>query len=130
MTYKQYKEEFIKKEFEIDRVKRYNDIEKGRDYKPLTKEKIKEFQNQSNEVYKLFTKDERKALSEYTQGGYIPINSDLAIGKKNSYEKSLSNAIEKFNLSDDIITYRGTCAKYYKDYNVGDIIDSKIFYLI
>lgn len=43
MTYKQYKEEFIKKEFEIDRVKRYNDIEKGRDYKPLTKEKIEEF---------------------------------------------------------------------------------------
>lgn len=51
MTYKQYKEEFIKKEFEIDRVKRYNDIEKGRDYKPLTKEKIEEFQNQSNEEY-------------------------------------------------------------------------------
>ena len=63
MTYKQYKEKFIKKEFEIDRVKRYNYIEKGRDYKPLTKEKIKEFQNQSNEVYKLFTKDEKEVLS-------------------------------------------------------------------
>ena len=128
MTYKQYKEKFIKKEFEIDRVKRYNYIEKGRDYKPLTKEKIEEFQNQSNEVYKLFTKDEREVLSEYTKGVYIPINRDLATDTKNSSEESLSNAIEKFNLSDDIITYRGTCAKYYKDYNVGYIIDSKIFY--
>ncbi|MDU4653055.1 ADP-ribosyltransferase [Sneathia sanguinegens] len=127
MTYKQYKEKFIKKEFEIDRVKRYNYIEKGRDYKPLTKEKIKEFQNQSNEVYKLFTKDEKEVLSEYTQGGYIPINRDLATDTKNSSEESLNNAINKFNLNEDI-TYRGTCAKYYKEYNVGDIIDSKIFY--
>lgn len=83
MSYMQYKEKFIKKEIEIDRVKGYNDIEKGRDYKLLTKKKIEEFQNQSNEVYKLFTKDEREVLSEYTQGGYFDINRDLAIDKKN-----------------------------------------------
>lgn len=52
----------------------------------------------------------------------------MAIDTKNSSEESLSNAIEKFNLSDDIITYRGTCAKYYKDYNVGDIFKEKVFY--
>ena len=114
MSYKQYKEKFIKKEIEINRVKGYNDIEKGRDYKPLTKKKIEKFRNQSNEVYKLFTKDEREVLSEYTQGGYFDINRDLAIDKKNSYEKILSNAIEKFNLSADIITYIGTCIKDYK----------------
>lgn len=103
-------------------------MEEKKEYKVADSEKIKELQKQSDEVYKKMNKGEREALSEYTQGGYIPINSSLAVGEKSFYEKSLNDAINKFILKDDIITYRGTNEKYYKNYKVGDVFEGKVFY--
>lgn len=101
---------------------------KEKDYKIVDAEKIKDLQRQSDEVYNKLNKEEREALSEYTQGGYIPINSSLAAEEKSFYEKGLNDAINKFILKDDIITYRGTNEKYYKTYKVGDVFEGKVFY--
>ena len=101
---------------------------KEKDYKIADAEKIKELQRQSDEVYNKLNKKEREALSEYTQGGYLDINGDLAMNIENRYEADLNNAISKFKLKDDIIVYRGTCEKYYKNYKVGDAFEGKVFY--
>lgn len=120
-----YKERVAKKQ--TKQVK--NDkIKEKKEYKVADSEKIKELQKQSDEVYKKLTKEEREALSEYTQGGYADINNDLAMNVKNRYETDLNNAINKFELKDDIVVYRGTCERYYKDYKVGDIFEGKVFY--
>lgn len=120
-----YKERVAKKQ--TTQVK--NDkIKEKKEYKVADSEKIKELQKQSDEVYKKLTKEEREALSEYTQGGYADINNDLAMNVKNRYETDLNNAINKFELKDDIVVYRGTCERYYKDYKVGDIFEGKVFY--
>ncbi len=40
----------------------------------------------------------------------------------------MDSAIDKYNLEDDIIVYRGTERKYYEDLNGGDIIQEKVYY--
>ena len=71
---------------------------------------------------------EREALSEYTQGGYLDINADLGSGIESYYVKSLNSSIDKFTIDSNILTYRGTSEKYYKDYKVGDTFEGKVFY--
>lgn len=117
-----YSTEYMKSRIENGKIK------DKKEYKVADSEKIKELQKQSDEVYKKLNKEEREALSEYTQGGYIPINSSLAIGEESFYEKDLNDAINKFILKDDIITYRGTNEKYYKTYKIGDVFKGKVFY--
>lgn len=67
-------------------------------------------------------------MRDYTQGGYVDINSDLAIGRNNGYVDGLNGAINKFNLDEDIVVYRGTKAKYYDGLEVGDTFNGKVFY--
>lgn len=105
----------------------YND-EKEPDFIILDKNLINEFQIKSNEIYSTLSKSEREALSEYTQGGYLDINADLASGIESYYTESLNSSIDKFTVDSNIITYRGTSEKYYKGYKVGDIFEGKVFY--
>lgn len=44
------------------------------------------------------------------------------------YEKELNKAIKQYYIDDDIITYRGTSEKYYKNKKVGDTFEGKVFY--
>lgn len=44
------------------------------------------------------------------------------------YEKELNKAIKQYYIDDDIITYRGTIEKYYKNEKVGDNFEGKVFY--
>lgn len=99
-----------------------------KEYKILDDSGINKTQEQSNSVYELFNSHEQTALYEYTQGSYGDINRDLADGIDNYYEPYLNSAIDKFELKEDIIAYRGTNEKFYQDYKVGDIFNGKIFY--
>lgn len=40
----------------------------------------------------------------------------------------MNNSIEKFKLKKDIITYKGTNEKYYKNLKIGEIFKDKVFY--
>lgn len=134
---KKYKELYKKKEKEakvirksIDKLqdKGYNNTKKSVEYAVVDNDFEKKLQQQSNTVYYQLNAYEREALSEYTQGGYIYINGNLADNIKNKYVDNLNNSIEKFKLTKDIITYRGTNEKYYKNLKIGDIFKGKVFY--
>lgn len=58
----------------------------------------------------------------------IYINGNLADNIKNKYVDNLNNSIEKFKLKKDIITYKGTNEKYYKNLKIGEIFKDKVFY--
>lgn len=125
MSYDEWKKKYVDKA--DDNGYNINDkVEK--DYRSLSEKDISRLQEISNEVYSSFSAEEKVALSEYTQGGYLDINSDLANGIDNYYEKYINNAIDKFQMDQDIITYRGTKEKYYQDYKVGDIFEGKVLY--
>ncbi|KWZ77415.1 ADP-ribosyltransferase [Anaerococcus tetradius] len=111
-----------------DKIKKRIEKSKKVDYKPLNDGLIEKYQSKSDEVYANLSKSEREALSEYTQGGYLGINSDLGSGIESYYTKSLNNSIDKFTVDSNIITYRGTSGNYYKDYKVGDTFEGKVFY--
>ena len=108
--------------------KGYNNTKKSVEYAVVDNDFEKKLQQQSNTVYYQLNAYEREALSEYTQGGYIYINGNLADNIKNKYVDNLNNSIEKFKLTKDIITYRGTNEKYYKNLKIGDIFKGKVFY--
>lgn len=111
-----------------DKIKERIERSKKVDYKPLNDGLIEKYQSKSDEVYANLSKSEREALSEYTQGGYLDINSDLGSGIESYYTKSLNGSIDKFTVDSNIITYRGTNENYYKGYKVGDTFEGKVFY--
>lgn len=101
-------------------------------YKIISFDESTSFQDLSNLCYNVFTESEKKALNFYTDDGYDVINDSLKNGVLSDdiwdTVKNIDSAIEKFDLIEDIIVYRGTTMDYYKDVNVGDIIDAKFFY--
>lgn len=111
-----------------DKIEERIILSKKIDYKPLNGGLIEKYQSKSDEVYANLSKSERDAISEYTQGGYLDINADLGSGIESLYAKSLNSSIDKFTIDSNILTYRGTSEKYYKDYKVGDTFEGKVFY--
>ncbi len=101
-------------------------------YKKLTSSEIESRQNSSNKAYKKFNPSEREAIDAYSMGAYQDINDylngkypDYKIGKE--ITKDIDNAILKYDLVDDVITYRGTSKKYYSDLKVGDEFSLKMY---
>lgn len=117
-----------KYEQNLDKIKKRIEKSKVIDYKPLNDGIIEKYQTKSDKVYTKLSEKEKEALREYTQGGYLDINSGLATGDKVYYEKELNKAIKQYYIDDDIITYRGTSEKYYKNKKVGDTFEGKVFY--
>lgn len=111
-----------------DKIRERIEISKKVDYKSLNDGLIEKYQSKSDEVYANLSKSEREALSEYTQGGYLGINSDLGSGIESYYTKNLNSSIDKFTVDSNIITYRGTSEKYYEGCKVGDTFEGKVFY--
>lgn len=107
----------------------YNKVKK--DYKVLNISQIEELQKNSDTVYNKFTDKELKSLKSYTQGGYQQIN-DYLVGdeyyQRGEDVKNINSAIKKFTLDKDLITFRGTKAKYFKGVSEGDVISGKVFY--
>lgn len=102
-----------------------------RDYKVLNISQIEKLQKNSDTVYNKFTDKELKSLKSYTQGGYQQIN-DYLVGDKYYQRgedvKNINSVIRKFKLDEDLITFRGTKAKYFKGVSEGDVISGKVFY--
>ena len=107
----------------------YNKVKK--DYKVLNISQIEKLQKNSDTVYNKFTDKELKSLKSYTQGGYQQIN-DYLVGdeyyQRGEDVKNINSAIKKFKLDKDLITFRGTKAKYFKGVSEGDVISGKVFY--
>lgn len=102
-----------------------------RDYKVLNASQIEKLQKNSDTIYNKFTDKELKSLKSYTQGGYQQIN-DYLVGdeyyQRGEDVKNIDSAIRKFKLDKDLITFRGTKAKYFKGVSEGDVISGKVFY--
>lgn len=98
------------------------------DYKPLNDKQIEEYQSKSDIIYDRLTDNERMSLKDYTQGGYLDINTDLRYDIESEHTNNLNSAINNFTIDSNIITYRGTSNKYYKGYKVGDTFEGKVFY--
>ena len=107
----------------------YNKVKK--DYKVLNISQIEKLQKNSDTVYNKFTDKELKSLKSYTQGGYQQIN-DYLVGdeyyQRGEDVKNINSAIKKFTLDKDLITFRGTKAKYFKGVSEGNVISGKVFY--
>ena len=103
-----------------------------KNYKTISISDLARFQDLSNLCFKAFTESEKKALDFYTDDGYYVINDSLKKGDISAEIedkiKNIEASIGRFELSEDIIVYRGTKMDYYKDVKVGDIIDAKVFY--
>ncbi len=107
----------------------YNRVKK--DYKVLEDSQIEKLQKSSDTLYKKLTAKELKSLKYYTQGGYQQINDYLTGDEyynRGEDVKNISTAISKFKLDKDLITYRGTKAKYFKELKEGDVFSGKVFY--
>jgi uncharacterized protein with gpF-like domain len=85
----------------------------------LTKEEKEWYLNKLNS-------DEQLNVKDYTGEHYYDMNKAL-LGKKDMSQQIkeridyCSKALSKFELQDDIITWKGTASKYYTDYNVGEV---------
>lgn len=99
----------------------------------LTDDKINEMQKGSDECYQKLSDSEKEALNAYSVDAYQDIN-DYLLGKYDEYRhgkeitQNIDNAMLKYSLDDDIITYRLTNAQHYTNYNVGDEFVEKVYY--
>lgn len=90
-------------------------------------------QKSSAECYNKLTSDEKKAMYEYTMSGYQDIN-DFLNNKFEGYDNTqdfiekIDNAISKYELKENLVTFRGSNKKHYLNYDVGDIINEKMYY--
>lgn len=98
---------------------------------------IQALQMQSNAVYDEIPSTHKKILNDYTTGGYDNVNAFLngkykpeGINKVfiDREIETIDEAMSKFDLKDNIVTYRGTNKKYYDKYNVGDTFTEKVYY--
>lgn len=121
-----------KKQQWIQKEKNLEERIRPKEYKKLSEQEIDNLQNSSNISYSEFTKLEREAIDEYTLGGYQDVN-DYLNGKYegfdniNDFIQKIDTAISKYDLKEDIITYRGVNKKYYSDLKIGDEIISKMY---
>lgn len=103
-------------------------------------EEIKELEEESDKVYQ----EARKmgtigSINTYTEEYYMDVNYYLrnnsfppnAPDDYKDYVKKIATdtekTINKFELKENITTYKGTSSEYYKDYKVGDTFEMKEF---
>lgn len=103
-------------------------------------EEIKELEEESDKVYQ----EAREigtigSINTYTEEYYMDVNYYLrnnnfppdAPSEYKDYVKKIvtdtEKTINKFELKENITTYKGTSSEYYKDYKVGDTFEMKEF---
>lgn len=102
-------------------------------YKILTDTEINELQKSSDECYNKLTSDEKEALQYYCEDGYSEVN-DYLNDKFEGYEstqdfvKQIDNIVSKYELKEDVVTFRKTGKQFYDNYKVGDVFQEKMFY--
>jgi len=106
-------------------------------FNSATVEEIEELQRQSNDTYlNRLAVTEKDILDAYTTGLHEEINPLLyetvkyPVAVQEEYWKYIScidSAMGKFDLKQDIMVYSGTEAKWYLDWNVGDVKPIKAY---
>ena len=103
-------------------------------------EEIKELEEDSDKVYQ----EARKmgtigSINTYTEEYYMDVNYYLrnnsfppdSPNEYKDYVKKIATdtekTINKFELKENITTYKGTSSEYYKDYKIGDTFEMKEF---
>jgi len=94
-----------------------------------TRDKLQE---QSNSIYSGFSSAQRESISSYSETGYLNINDSLFSGKIKTPEiendiKNIDSIMNKSIVQNDLVTFRGTSAEYFKDWNVNEIHEFKSF---
>lgn len=129
MKYKEWKESFVVPKEELNFVKK-EVLEKV--YKVLTSVDVGKYQELSNLCYNRLTDDEKMALDYYTDDGYSYIND--ALKEESIYDgvindiECIDSAMERFELPEDIVVYRGTSMDEYNDIEVGSLFPGKMYY--
>lgn len=129
MKYKEWRESFV---VPGEKLVFKNNEKVEKKYKVISTKDLSRFQELSNLCYTKFVEEERDVLKYYTDDGYVVINDSLK--SENMTDEienmvlNLDNAVEKFELPEDIIVYRGTTIDNYKDVKVGRIIEPKYYY--
>jgi hypothetical protein len=105
-------------------------------YHPVDAKTQTEFQSVAQQLYDAAPADQRNALLNYTRSGFYDMN-DMLYGnqsfegdKKTKLDISVQNLdtlIRGYRLDRDIITYRGTEAKYYSGWETGKSYRSPAF---
>lgn len=129
-----------KDEKSVDKSGKYDIIE-SEEFNPLSaSEAVPKMREMSDKWLKNLTPEEYYSLSKYTKNSgdtddnkfYKRLNSALRNGSRlneslKQHSDNISNAINKFELSDDIICYRSTKKNFFSEYEVGDEFSAKYF---
>ena len=106
----------------------------GEAFSPASDSKIKEYAEQSDKVFELLTPEEVEGIDSYKDAYFAYINnhlngkSEMNIEDLDGWVDGIDSAIEKFNVTDDLVAYRGTSSKHYNDLNAGDVFTEKGYY--
>lgn len=114
-------------------------VTKPTEYKTADNRILNKLTNNTNKVLETMDKETFKSLLGYTRTNYLDINS-LLLGKTDLVDPRSSwgikikediNRIDKLfdntAIGENLKLFKGTSANYYSKYEVGDIIDNKIF---
>lgn len=102
-------------------------------YKKLNEKEINELGKSSDICYNKLTKNEKDAMYEYAMGGYQDVN-DYLNGKYEGFDgindmiNDIDNSMSKYTLEDNVVSYRGTNAKYYENYDIGNTIKTNMYF--
>lgn len=112
--------------------KEKTNLENIRNYEKLSEKQIKEYQESSDLAYQKFTNLEKNAIDEYSLGAYQDVN-DYLNGKYPEYKygddivSKIDSCMSKYELKDNITTYRGTYKKYYENLKVGNEFNLEMY---
>jgi len=96
-------------------------------YKPVVGKDLSVFQAQSDDVFGKLSDDQRGSVTGYTKAEYLNVNERLRDGtwEKHKYTaesvRDIDAAMDRFDLKDDVMAFRGDAARYYSDWKVGDV---------
>jgi len=103
-------------------------------FKVADDNKVVEYRKKSNEVFATLSDEERKSIEGYTTGDFAIINSHLngkekGVGAKLDADiENIDRVIDRFEVTDNLVAFRGTAAEHYEGLNVGDVFTERGFY--
>ena len=95
----------------------------------LDRKRINALQKAGDKAMSDMTEDELEAIDGYTTGDHNKVNQYLYKSKKQTKNQRegaaeeaalLDKAIGRFSLNEDVLTFSGTSAAHYKDWEVGE----------
>ena len=108
-------------DYNKDAMKMYEDF-----YIPY-KDKVAKLTDKQKNAIKTYTKDGFSDIQGYIlhkQGLYDDFSSFYSNKDIDRYIETLDEVLDNNEIGKDVVLYRGTYSKFYKDYKLGDIVDT------